>query len=168
MRNPLFIFSTLLLTILGLTGIRAQVTVPAAGLTASGNGGSISYSVGQVVYTSNTGTSGTVTQGVQQPYDISVVTGIETETVELTFSAYPNPTADYLTLTISSFESLDDQTDCSDLSFQLFDINGKLLQDEKITCMITSISMNDLLPSTYFLRIVRKNIEVKTFKISKR
>ena len=129
MRNYLFIFSTLLLTILGLTGIRAQVIIPAAGFTASGTGGSVSYSVGQVAYTCNTGTSGIVTQGVQQPYDISVVSGIETEAVDLTFSAYPNPTTENLTLTINNLESFNGGTGCSDLLYQLFDINGFLLSN---------------------------------------
>ena len=43
----------------------SQETIPASGGAAIGSGGTSSYSVGQLVYTTNTG-SGTVTQGVQQ------------------------------------------------------------------------------------------------------
>ena len=77
MRHKKFTLSAVLLLGLGLTGLQAQTSVNATGGDASGSGGSVSYSVGQVVYTTNTGTSGSVAQGVQQPYEISVVTAIE-------------------------------------------------------------------------------------------
>ena len=66
----------ILIVIVGFPLI-AQEAIPAAGSNAIGSGGSVSYSVGQVVYTINTGTNGSVAEGVQQPYEISVVVGIE-------------------------------------------------------------------------------------------
>jgi len=70
--------SAVLLLGIGLTGLQAQESVNATGGNALGNGGTASYSVGQMIYTTNTGTGGnTVAQGVQQPFEISVVTGIE-------------------------------------------------------------------------------------------
>jgi hypothetical protein len=45
---------------------------PQAGGEATGSGGSVSYSVGQVVYTTNTGINGSVAQGVQQPYEFQM------------------------------------------------------------------------------------------------
>jgi hypothetical protein len=161
----------------GLTGLQAQESVNATGGNASGSGGSLSYSVGQVVYITNIGTNGSVAQGVQQPYEISVVTGIEdTEGMNLSVTAYPNPTNDYITLSIDEF-------DISNLSYQLYDINGKFLQNEKITSNQTSIVMSNLGPAIYFLKVIQGNKEahhvksnevgvkqfnvVKTFKIIK-
>ena len=61
--------------------------------------------VRSVVYTINTGTSGSVAQGVQQPFEISVVSGIEEAKVsKLSVSAYLNPTIDYFTLRIVEFD----------------------------------------------------------------
>lgn len=40
----------LLLSGLGLAGLQAQEAVPATGGNASGSGGTVSYSVGQIVY----------------------------------------------------------------------------------------------------------------------
>jgi hypothetical protein len=78
-----------------ITGLHAQESVNTAGGNASGSGGSVSYSVGQIVYTTNTGDNGTVAQGVQQAYEISAVTGIEeANNISLIVSAYPNPTTD--------------------------------------------------------------------------
>lgn len=147
---------------LGLTGLQAQESVNATGGNASGSGGSVSYSVGQVAYQTHTGTNGSVAEGLQQPYEISVVTGIEeVKGINLSVTAYPNPTADYLTLSINEFDS-------SDLTYQLFDINGKLLQTEKITNNQTSIAMSNLVPATYLVKVTQSNKAIKTFKIIKK
>jgi hypothetical protein len=44
--------------------IRAQNAIPASGGNATGSGGSVSYTFGQVVYTTKSGTGGSVAQGV--------------------------------------------------------------------------------------------------------
>jgi len=147
---------------IGLTGLQAQISVNATGGNASGSGGSASYSVGQVVYQTHTGTNGSVAEGVQQPYEISVVTAIEqTKTINLLVTAYPNPATDYLTLNISEFK-------LSGLSYQLFDMSGKLLFDEKITGSQTQIIMSQLVPASYLLVVKQGNIGLKTFKIVKK
>jgi len=162
MRHKKLRLSAVLLLGLGLTGLQAQTSFNATGDNASGNGGSVSYSVGQVVYTTNTGANGSVAQGVQQPYEISQITGIEeAKGINLTVSAYPNPTADYLTLTVKDVE-------LSTLHFQLYDMNGKLLQSEKITGNQTSIVMSNLVPATYFVKVIQSNKEVKTFRVIKK
>ena len=161
MRHKQLKLSAVLLLGLGLTGLQAQTSVNATGGDASGSGGSVSYSVGQVVYTTHTGTSGSVAEGVQQPYEISVVTGLEeAKGINLSVSAYPNPTTDYLTLEVKDVELLN-------LHFQMYDMNGKLLQNEKITGNQTSIVMSNLVPATYFVKVIQGNKEVKTFKIIK-
>jgi len=161
MRHTRLKFSALLLLGLGLTRLQAQESVNATGGNASGSGGSASYSVGQVVYTANTGTNGSVAQGVQQPYEISVVTGLEeAKGISLSVSAYPNPTADFLNLKIENY-------DTTNLSYQLFDMNGKLLESKKIEGNQTSIAMGNLVPANYFVKVIQGNKEVKTFKIIK-
>ena len=147
----------------GLTGLQAQEAIPTTGGNASGSGGSVSYSVGQVIYTTNTGTNGSVAQGVQQPYEISVVTGIEEAigiNVSVSVSAYPNPVTEFLKLKVESYK-------VEDLSYQLYDMNGRLLENKKITGNETSIAMSNHSPAIYFLKISEANKEVKTFKIIK-
>jgi hypothetical protein len=161
MRHKRLKLSAVLLLGLGLTSLQAQESVNATGGNASGSGGSASYSIGQVVCQTHTGTSGSVAQGVQQPYEISVVTGLEeAKGITLTVSAYPNPTTDYLTLEVKEFE-------LSNLNFQLYDMSGKLLQNEKIAGNQTSIVMTNLVPATYFIKVIQRNKVVKTFKIIK-
>ncbi|MBU0490030.1 MAG: T9SS type A sorting domain-containing protein [Bacteroidetes bacterium] len=153
--------SALLLLVLGLTGLHAQETIPATGGNASGSGGTVSYSVGQVVYTTYNGASGSIAQGVQQPFEISVITGIEeAASVSLTISVYPNPASEQLTLRVNSF-------DISGLSYQLYDINGKLLENTTIEGTETNIIMSNLVPATYFLKVIQGDKDVKTFKVIK-
>jgi hypothetical protein len=67
----------LILTFFGLSiNLTAQNNTVSAGGDAEGSNGSISFTVGQVVYTSAEGSNGSINQGVQQPYDLEIITGI--------------------------------------------------------------------------------------------
>lgn len=157
-------FFALILLSFGLIELKAQETIPATGGNASGSGGTVSYTVGQVIYNTNTGTNGSVAQGIQQPYEISIVSGVdETESINLILSAYPNPTTDFLTLKIDASATLSIQS----MSYQLYDISGKLLESKKIEGNETSIDMKNLVPAIYFLKVIQGSKEVKTFKIIK-
>jgi len=153
--------SAVLLLGFGLTGLQAQEAITATGGNASGSGGSASYSLGQVVYTTNNGTIASVAQGVQQPSEISLVTGLEeAKGINLSVTAYPNPTTGYLNLEVKDLEF-------TNLHFQLYDIHGKLLQNAKINGTQTGIGMSNLVPANYFVKVIQGNKEVKTFKIIK-
>ena len=143
------------------TAIQAQNAIPASGGNATGSGGSVSYTVGQVVYITNTGTNGTLAQGVQQPYEISVVTVIkEYNDILLECLVYPNPSTDFVILKTRNYE-------VENLSYQLWDINGKLIYDKKADGVETYIPMGNLMSATYFLKVIYRQKEVKTFKIIK-
>jgi hypothetical protein len=139
----------------------AQQSTNASGGNALGGSGSASYSVGQVVNATIQGKNGTLAQGVQQTYKITVLTGVnEAKGINLTVSAYPNPTTDYLILKIEN-------DNYANLSYQFFDLHGKLLESKKIEGSETSILTSNLLRSTYFLKVTQDNKELKTFKIIK-
>jgi hypothetical protein len=159
--------SAVLLLAIGLTELKAQEALPATGGNASGIGGSASYSVGQVVYSTLTGASGSVAAGIQQPYEISVLTGLDNDNrIKLICSAYPNPTTDFLVLRIEGNVQ-------SEYTASLYTTNGALLKNIKIEANETIIDMSNLVIATYFLKIVNtKNAsssqELKTFKIIKK
>ena len=146
--------------LLGLGGLYAQEAVTATGGEASGSGGTVSYSVGQVVYSTTAGTNGSVAPGVQQPYEIAIITGIEVTEINLELSAYPNPTTDFLNIKIGNY-------DHEKLWYQLYDMQGKLLENRKIVKSGATIKMESLPASTYFLKVTGKQKSVKTFKIIK-
>ncbi len=161
MRHKRLKLSAILLLGLGLTGLQAQESVNSTGGNAVSSSGSVSYSVGQDSYHSPVGINGSVAEGVQQPYEISVITEIEeAKGITLSISVYPNPATNYLSLEIKDIE-------ITDLRFQLFDMQGKLLHNEKIVGNQTTIAMNKYAPATYFIKVFQDNTEVKTFKVIK-
>jgi len=142
--------------------MQAQEALPATGGDAGGDGGSASYTVGQVIYTTVTGADGTVSQGIQQPYEIEVVTGIpEAAGIGLSVTAYPNPATNYLMVKVKDYET-------SGLQYYVYSINGKLLQVVKATGEATKIETNNLTSGTYFIKIIADKQEIKTFKIIKK
>ena len=149
--------------LLGLSSftIMAQESVNTSGQNTTGTGGSVSYSVGQIVYTTNSGTNGSVAQGVQQPYEISVVLGIEHPEINLQMTVSPNPTTNSVTLKVANYEF-------ETLSYQLYDITGKQFLIGQTSTNETQILLGDLPSSTYFLKITNQNTIIKTFKILKK
>jgi hypothetical protein len=147
--------------ILGLGGLQAQEISVAAGGDASSSGGAVTYSVGQVVYTTNTGTNGSIVQGVQQAYEITVLSVDETE-LNILLSVFPNPTADMLTLQISDYKN-------EKLSYQLFDMQGKLLNNGQVNAQQTEINTSLLPAAIYFIHVFsQENEKVQSFKIIKK
>jgi len=148
-----------LLILLSTAGLHSQETIPATGGDASGSGGTVAYSIGQVIYTTNTGATGAVSQGVQQPHKILTV-GINETALNISLSIFPNPTTEYLTLQVKNYNN-------KKLSYQLFDIQGKLLGSKVITTSKTQINLSDLSTGTYLINVIQENIKVQAFKIIK-
>ena len=142
-------------------GLQAQEAAVSSGGDAIGTGGSSSYSVGQIVYTGQTGSNGSVAQGVQQAYEISVTVGIKETAIKLAISAFPNPTNNFLILDVSDYTS-------EKLTYQLYDVNGKSISKEYLTDTQTTIDMLDYPESTYLLSVQENNMTIKTFKIIKK
>jgi hypothetical protein len=140
---------------------KAQESTNSSGGDATGSGGSVAYSVGQVVYTATTSTAGIVAQGVQQPFEISIV-GMNETAINISLTAFPNPTADNLTLQLSDFKT-------EKLSYQIYDLQGKQLSSQQIVAPQTTIEMKNLPNSTYFIYVVnQENSKVQSFKILKK
>jgi len=144
--------------------LHAQQAVLPSGGDSSGSGGSINYSVGQTFYTISNGTSGSLIQGVQQPFEISETTFTNDAVgITLQMKAYPNPVISNLTLSIEDI-------DFKSISYQIYDMSGKLLKTMKVDSKETDISFYEYAAATYFIKIIqenKENKEIKTFKIIK-
>jgi hypothetical protein len=153
---------TLLLIGLGFVTTYCQNATLSSGGEAYGSNGLISYSVGQTVFKAQNGSDGSVLQGVQQAFEISQILGLdEAIGINLLMSVYPNPATDVLTLQVEKY-SLDQ------LSYSLFDLSGRLLEENKVQNNQTNIDLNGLSSSVYFLKVKSKNREIKNFKILKK
>lgn len=137
----------------------AQSNTVAAGGEATGSGGKVSYSIGQIDYITATGSNGIATEGVQQPYEIYPV-GLEEVRISLEMTVYPNPARDILNLNIAGYQN-------EKLSFKIYSADGKLVMDQQILSAQTRVNLSGLALSTYVLQVTEEGKEVKTFKIIK-
>lgn len=170
MKQNRVILCAVLFVGLGLAKANAQESANAAGGDGFGSGGSISYSVGQAVYTTATGTKGLVASGVQQTYEISKLKGagnrevssvIDDLEISLNLSAFPNPTIDVLTLKIENYHN-------QNMVYRLIDLDGRLLKSELIKENNTNISMLGLASKIYLLQVLQDNQTINVFKIIKK
>jgi len=167
-KTTISIIVALIATLLPGSGLQAQTATPASGGNASGTGGSASYTVGLVFYNTNKGITGSVTEGVQQPFEISVLTGLESaKGISLNAEVYPNPATDYLILKVDASTT---QSNTS-MIYRLYDVSGKMLETKKLQGSETKISITNRMTGSYFLKIINlqgnDSQEIKTFKIIK-
>jgi len=158
MRNKRKVTLTLLLG-LGLSPVFAQESANASGGDATGGGGTVAYSIGQTVYTYESGTNGKSNQGVQQPYEIYSV-GLEEDMATISLITYPNPTSDYLVLEFTDYSN-------EKMEYQLIDLNGKNIINNSITSSKTQIDFNNYSKGTYLIKIIKELKEIRTFTIIK-
>jgi hypothetical protein len=159
--QPSFLFF-LIICISFAVNSYSQESIVVSGGNAAGTGGTASYSIGQIAYTSLPGSDKNAIQGVQQPYEITKLGTNEFTEISLTMTAYPNPAVDELNLVVD-IDKLDH------LSYGLFDINGKIVsQNLKIAASETRVSMQGLNRGIYFLVINKDTKNIKTFKIIKK
>jgi len=153
---------SLLLVLAGIpiSALFAQQDILSAGGDAAGTGGTVSWSVGQISYTAWTATTGTITEGVQQPHEIFNMAIIEKFTSDFGCIIFPNPTTGKVTLIIRDHA-------LNDLSFRIYDMEGIRVSEDTIDSEEVSIPMDDLKPAIYFLVILEKNQPIKNYKIIK-
>ena len=156
------LLASTLLACPAIAGLQAQTVVTAAGGNTSGGGGTVSYTVGQIVYKTISSANHSVAPDVQQPYEISVISGIEKAgNISLNIAVYPNPASDIIRLKTGDYQT-------SNLLYRLYDANGILLLSGKVDGDETSIAIGHLKPAAYILRITERNISIKSFSIIKR
>jgi hypothetical protein len=150
-----------LCVLFGTYSIYSQTAITSSGGTAIGEGGSATYSIGQLVYTTQIQNNVSIAQGVQQAYEFQVLSNLDVLTTNLTLLAYPNPTSDNFVLSIS--DNFQDN-----LAYTLFDIQGKQLLTGDIRDSKTQITIQNFANGIYFLKVTKQSLSIKVFKIIKK
>jgi hypothetical protein len=161
MNHKIIIFLFIFILSTGFIGTQAQEAVLSSSGTAAVDGYTVHYSVGQLFYLTKPGTEATIYEGIQQPFEILVPIGVENnKEITLECQLYPNPADKFIKLKI-------EREDIRDLSCQLYNVNGLLLQNLKINSKETYICMDNLECTTYFIIVSEKEKPVKTFQAMK-
>ncbi len=146
------------------TSLYAQRGTVAAGGQATGPGGTVSYSIGQVDYIDITSAGGNISQGLQQVTPVAPKTLAPQKQLppEITMDAivYPNPAKEYVTLAIRDKLA---QT----LSYALYTADGRLVSAQKISGNQQNVSLAGLAGGVYFLVIQNNGTRLKSFTIIK-
>ncbi|WP_347924822.1 T9SS type A sorting domain-containing protein [Pontimicrobium sp. SW4] len=151
------VLTLLLCSIFSITN--AQEAITASGGNAYGDDAIVSYSVGQLVQKTTSGTGGTVLEGVQFFFPSSTLSIIDPKS-NINIATYPNPTTSILNLKIDGkHENI--------LSYSLINLQGKLINTGAIKNTITEINISHLPSATYLLKINNGNNTSKTYKIIK-
>jgi len=124
----------------------------------------VTYSIGQVFYTYIGESVYDVAQGIQQE-ELSQTLDTTENSIEpkAEIFIFPNPTIDYVTVNMEGFEF-----ETGPRSYQLYDLQGRLLKQNTINQNETQIDLNDLSSSIYILQVYANNKILKTFKILKK
>jgi hypothetical protein len=119
----------------------------------------LDWSLGEILTETNGNSTITLTQGFHQSnYTVTAVDQLENMQFEI--SAFPNPATDYLTLSI-------EDPHIENFKYFLTDLNGKVLQESKISTNRQQINLMKLPAGLYFLKVRSLNNIEKTFKIIK-
>jgi len=139
-----------------------QSAIVPLGGDAQGSGGSVSYTVGQVVTQTAANSNGSISvaEGVQQPYEIQAVGVNNYPQISLKASVYPNPTENMAQLELNGFELPD-----GGLQANLYDSKGKLLQRIRVTSDVTEFQIGQYATGTYYLELRHDKQLLKTFKV---
>jgi hypothetical protein len=139
-------------------------TINASGANATGSSGTVTYSIGQVFYTYIGQSVYNVAQGIQHEELEKTLTTPENSIEPKTeIFIFPNPTTDFVTINMegSEFEN-------GLKSYQLYDIQGRILKQNTINQTETQINLTNLSSSIYILQVYANNKVLKTFKILKK
>ena len=157
MKKTIVLFSALWMMVT-LTANAQNAVVPAGG-TATGNGGTVTYTTGQIAVQNNNDGNHSISEGVQQPYEISVVGIDEYPDIVLNASLYPNPTLGNIQLTMDKAPEKG--------RVRIYDTNGKYLIEKKIAGETTSLDLSPYAPGTYFVNVYNDQQQLKCFKVVK-
>lgn len=139
----------------------SQTSINSLGGDIVNSNGTIAFSIGQIVYTTNTDGIFNIEQGVQHPFELYSL-NIDENILNVSINVFPNPFSDKIIIEVLNDYRL--------LYFSIYDLNGKVLKEELITKNQISINTEKFESSIYFLKIFNKNNSnnSKTIKLIKK
>ena len=133
--------------------------VASSGTTFMNSSGSISFTIGEGVAQTLSGSDKSITQGFQQSY-IAVSLINEIKAMDFAITVFPNPTTNDLTLKLIKETVMG-------LEYLLFDANGKLISQKNMENSETVIPLSRFAQGYYILKVQEGEKEIKSFKIIK-
>jgi hypothetical protein len=141
-------------------GLTAQEAVTASGNQTQNSSAQICWTIGEPIIETISDSNNELTQGLHQTY-LEVTAIGEVQEANYSIAAFPNPATEYVEITV-------DRDSPKNLSFQLFDSNGRLLLEETIKSNRAIVKTAELSPAVYFITIKENQNTIQTFQILKK
>lgn len=130
--------------------------VAASGASFKNSSGYLSFSIGELIISTHTSSSGVLTQGFHQTRLRTGVPVLSASAIQIT--VYPNPVKDLLSLRVEHPQGFE---------YILYDTRGGQLFRGPVLGEQTEIDFSALAPAIYILRITDHKEEVRLFQIVK-
>jgi hypothetical protein len=152
---------SVLIILVNTSNLYAQQNTSTTGLSIVNTSGSISYTIGQLDYTNTTkGDFGTISEGMQQVYTLSLFTNTLAIDKSTTLSVWPNPIIDHLYIKLNS-------SNYTGITYQIMRINGQLIENKKTFSNNIKIETNQYPIGAYIILVSLPNQPTLKFKIIK-
>lgn len=156
--NNKFNITILLFALFSIPIFSQQAIVPLGG-DISSTDGSVSFTIGQVFHATNSNPDNSLSEGVQQPHEISFLS-IDDHELDITMYVYPIPTSNFLTIKVSDYNK-------EELTYEVIDLQGKMILENKIMNQETLIDITSFNEAIYVLNIKNSGKTIRTTKIIK-
>ena len=120
---------------------------------------SLDYTIGEVVteFGQDSANRNHLTQGFQQT--MLAIVSVEEHVQDIEIDVYPNPAVDHLNVSIPTLQE--------DMQFALFDMQGKLIEQQKINSEAFTIGFSSMSTGNYLLVFSNKDQRIKTLQVQK-
>lgn len=148
------------LVLMGFGALQAQEALLSSGGDATGTGGTLAYSVGQLVTDEmSEPNKGSIALGLQHAFEIITLSTSNFATA-FGLKVFPNPVTQNLKLNIENYNN-------ETLFAELFDTAGRSILKQKINANTTSFDVSNLRSASYILSVSKNGQQLKTYKIIK-
>lgn len=141
----------------------AQAGLVTAGGQAVSGSGTISYSIGQIDYTQVKAQNGSLSMGLQQPFEIYEIVGTKEETFATPVTVYPNPTDGFICIEMS-----EPNVEGTKYLITVTDIQGKIIKQQNISGKENKIDLVQCNAGLYILSVKNSSNQYRNFKIIKK
>lgn len=136
----------------------AQSAVVASGGDAVSSSGSVSFSVGQISNAQVTSSTGSLSEGVQQPFELFEVTVNEVLS-QIGISLFPNPALTEVIIELPTMQE--------GIKARFYSSNGSLIEEVNILSKSTSVNVRNWAASTYYVHLSDSSGNTSTYRLVK-
>ena len=145
MKKSLLILNVSILILLTSNALMAQEVITTCGSQNSSGSNQVYWTIGEVAVSTLNSGSITLTEGFHQT-NLAISSIKQLTEIPFKILAYPNPVSDEITLKIEEYK-------VDNLTYHLFNIEGKELSSKAIEDTETKIDFTALPAATYLLRV---------------